>query len=70
MFNPMVSSNMVLHIDDCNNSTHRWPLRGKTHDEMIVSIKEILELFAAVKFVANPLPAYPEASNVLNLEQQ
>ncbi len=59
MFNPLVSSNMVLHIDDCNNTAYRWDLRGKTHNEIYLSIKEILERFARMEFVSNPLSIYP-----------
>ena len=58
MFNPLVSSNMVLHIDDCNNSKYRWDLRGKSRAEMISSINSIIELFSNIKFVEKPLSFY------------
>jgi molybdenum cofactor biosynthesis enzyme MoaA len=60
LFNPLVSSNAMLHIDDCNNQTYRWNLRGKSHEEILLSMKEILKLFAEVKFVNNPISIYPK----------
>jgi molybdenum cofactor biosynthesis enzyme MoaA len=58
LFNPLVSSNMVLHIDDCNNSNYRWNLRGKSHEEMLKSIEEIVNLFNNIEFVNNPINNY------------
>ena len=49
---------MVLHIDDCNNSNYRWNLRGKSHEEMLNSIEEIVNLFNNIEFVNNPINNY------------
>ncbi len=60
LFNPLVSSNMVLHIDDCNNTDYRWDLRGKDRGNMRDSINAILKLFLDIEFVDSPIPTPPK----------
>lgn len=52
MFNPMISSNMVLHIDDCYNTALNWNLRGTTRESQLQYFEAILKIFSDLKFIA------------------
>lgn len=52
MYNPMISSNMVLHIDDCYNPMLRWNLRGASHNSQLLSFETVLKIFSNLHFIA------------------
>ncbi|EQD40418.1 Radical SAM domain protein [mine drainage metagenome] len=55
MYNPHISSNMVLHVDDCYNKAVRWDLRGKTPEQRLQSFNDILRIFSNLKFISGKM---------------
>jgi molybdenum cofactor biosynthesis enzyme MoaA len=54
MYNPHVSSNMVLHVNGCYNPKLRWNLRGTSHEQKLQAFNEILALFTNLQYIHIP----------------
>ena len=68
IYNPHVSSNMVLHVNGCHNPKLRWNLRERTHEEKLQSFNEILSLFIDLKHV--PIPSEPIQFYINNIKRK
>jgi|GEM_PF-669865 len=51
VYTPHVSSNMVLHINGCNNANLRWNLRNKSYKQQLQAFTEILSLFGNIQYI-------------------
>ena len=75
MYNPLVTSNMTLHPDECYHPDLRWELRGKSHDEIVEALKELLAVFSNVTYIRGrvdpgSLRFIPEKSDVAALRDE